>query len=67
MREAGRDDEAQAREAQVRDEMATLRARGRPRASQEPEQFKKAIQQVHPYENEGNIQRLIHVWQDAEQ
>jgi tetratricopeptide (TPR) repeat protein len=65
MREAGRDDEAQAREAQARDEMATLRAMGRPRASQDPEQFKKYIQQTHPYENEAIIQRLINVWQDA--
>jgi hypothetical protein len=59
--------EAQAREAQVRDEMGILRAMGRPRASQDPEQFKKYIQQAHPYENEALIQRLINVWQDTGQ
>ena len=68
MRGAGRDDEAQAREAQARDEMATLRAMVRPRTSQDPEQFepfKKHVQQTHPYENEAVIQRLIDVWQAA--
>jgi len=63
MRGAGRDDEAQAREA-----MATLRAMVRPRTSQDPEQFepfKKHVQQTHPYENEAVIQRLIDVWQAA--
>jgi hypothetical protein len=36
-----------------------------PRASQDPDQFKKHVEQTHPYENEAIIQRLIDVWQAA--
>jgi len=66
MRGADRAAEAQAREAQARDEIGILQAMGRPRASQDPEQFKKRVQQTHPYENEAIIQHLINVLQDAE-
>jgi adenylate cyclase len=67
MREAGQDDAAQALEMQARGEMVILiQDLGRPRPSQDLEQFTKYIQQTHPYENEAIITRLIGLWQAAE-
>jgi adenylate cyclase len=54
------------RQDEARAEMARLREMGRPQASQDPEQFKKYVQQTHPYENEAITTRLIDVWQAAE-
>jgi adenylate cyclase len=57
--ELGRQDEAV-------DEMAILRAMGRPRASQDLERFKEYVQQTHPYEIPEITGRLIDLWQAAE-
>jgi adenylate cyclase len=56
--ELGKQDEAVA-------EMVTLRAMGRPQASQDPEQFQRFqeyIQQTHPWENPAITTRLIELW-----
>jgi adenylate cyclase len=58
LRELGKQDEAVA-------EMVTLRAMGRPQASQDPEQFQRFqeyIQQTHPWENPAITTRLIELW-----
>jgi adenylate cyclase len=55
----GRQDEAV-------EEMAVLRAMGRPQASPDPERFREYVQQSHPYENPAITTRLIEIWQATE-
>ena len=54
------------RQDEAVDEMAILRAMGRPQASQDPERFREYVQQTHPYEIPEIPGRLIDLWQAAE-